>query len=175
MVDTNRPISAVKSEIITNIPCLHVTISIRKNCGEFALVLFNLEQKQVSVIIYVRFGIFRYCQHSMMMIWWTLQAIDHWLLNLSHWWCQLIWSICFVNCTIFKPFLFRVDTFIFVILIFISNSRGQYYFGIISFPIDGFNHWKVVFYQFGYAVHDEVGDCTIVMYLHTAMVNNKKQ
>ena len=118
MVDTNRPISAVKSEIITNIPCLHVTISIRKNCGEFALVLFNLEQKQVSVIIYVRFGIFRYCQHSMMMIWWTLQAIDHWLLNLSHWWCQLIWSICFVNCTIFKPFLFRVDTFIFVILIF---------------------------------------------------------
>ena len=135
MVDTNRPISAVKSEIITNIPCLHVTISIRKNCGEFALVLFNLEQKQVSVIIYVRFGIFRYCQHSMMMIWWTLQAIDHWLLNLSHWWCQLIWSICFVNCTIFKPFLFRVDTFIFMkycktqwkrVLEWAADERGNF-------------------------------------------------
>jgi hypothetical protein len=34
----------------------------------------------------------------------------------------------------------------------------------------------VAFYQFGYAVvRDEVGDCTIEMYFHTAVVNNKKQ
>ena len=30
-------------------------------------------------------------------------------------------------------------------------------------------------YLFGYAAQDEAGDCTFVIYFHTAMVNNKKQ
>ena len=33
----------------------------------------------------------------------------------------------------------------------------------------------MVSYQFEYAVQDKVGGDTIVMYFHTAMVNNKKQ
>jgi hypothetical protein len=33
----------------------------------------------------------------------------------------------------------------------------------------------VVFYQFGYVVQDEVAGYTIVMYFHTAMVNNNKK
>ena len=47
----------------------------------------------------------------------------------------------------------------------------------VSFPLlfDEIDHWKVVSYQFGYAVQDEMGGHTIALYFHTAMVNNKKQ
>ena len=55
------------------------------------------------------------------------------------------------------------------------DSTIQNYFGIISFSIDEFLHSKVVSYQFGYAVHNEAGDCIIVMYFYTTMINNKKQ
>ena len=55
------------------------------------------------------------------------------------------------------------------------SSANDFYFEIISFPINGFDQQKEVSYQFGYAVQDEMGGHTIALYFHTAMVNNKKQ
>ena len=46
---------------------------------------------------------------------------------------------------------------------------------MISFPIDETFHSTVVSYQFEYAVQEKVDGYTIMMYFHTAMVNNKKQ
>ena len=45
----------------------------------------------------------------------------------------------------------------------------------VSFPIDGFDHWKVVSYQLGYAVQDTVSDYTNSTVISITMVNNKKQ
>ena len=50
-----------------------------------------------------------------------------------------------------------------------------FYFWLNPTPIDESDHLKVTSYQFEYVVQDEVGGYTIVMYFHTAMVNNKKQ
>lgn len=36
------------------------------------------------------------------------------------------------------------------------HSLELNYFGIVSFPIDEFDHWKVVSCQFEYAVRDEL-------------------
>ena len=52
---------------------------------------------------------------------------------------------------------------------------ANFCFLFIFFLFDEFDHWKVVSYEFGYVVRDEAGGCTIVMYFHTAMVNNEKQ
>ena len=57
----------------------------------------------------------------------------------------------------------------------VFDSANNFYFGIDSFPIDGFGHWTVISYQFIYTVQGEVGVYTIVIYFHTTMVNNKKQ
>ena len=57
----------------------------------------------------------------------------------------------------------------------VFDSANNFYFGIDSFPIDGFGHWTVISYQFIYTVQGEVGVYTIVIYFRTTMVNNKKQ
>ena len=50
------------------------------------------------------------------------------------------------------------------------NTTGQYYFQIISFFISWIDQWKVGFYYpIEYAVHEEVGNDTIVMYFHITM------
>ena len=42
---------------------------------------------------------------------------------------------------------------------YINNIMELY----VSFPIDGFDHWKVVSYQLGYTVQDAVSDYTIIV------------
>ena len=68
------------------------------------------------------------------------------------------------------------DNCLFIVLFLSFPTVNDFYFGILSLPIDGFDHWKVVSYQFEYIVLDDgVGGYTSVIHFHTTMVNNKKQ
>ena len=57
--------------------------------------------------------------------------------------------------TIFKHFLESIR--ILLLLLSVHSIFFCYIIFIVSFPIDEFDHWTVVSYQCGYAVHDEVG------------------
>ena len=72
----------------------------------------------------------------------------------------------------FEPFLESTRIFL---LLSVNSIFFCYIVVILFFPFDGILHSKMVSYQFEYAVQDEVGGYTIVMYFHTAMVNNKMQ
>tara|TARA_B110001450_G_C17413635_1_gene396838 strand:- start:142 stop:444 length:303 start_codon:yes stop_codon:yes gene_type:complete len=54
-----------------------------------------------------------------------------------------LWIVSFSN-------LFGFDTYHFIAAdhLFSFPSATDFYFGIVSFLVNGFNHWKVVFYQF---------------------------
>ena len=101
----------------------------------------------------------------------TMASLCSWWLHLSHWWCWTIWVTRIASCTLLKPFLESIRTFL--LLLFFS-SVADFCFLFISFLIWWSLHSKVASYQSEYNVHDEVGGCSIVMYFYATMVNNKK-
>ena len=60
-------------------------------------------------------------------------------------------------------------------LLFDHSNFVNFYFQIISFPIDAFGHWKVSSYQSGYAVQDEEGSYAIVILFTPPWSIKKKQ
>ena len=60
-------------------------------------------------------------------------------------------------------------------LLLIIPFRQQFLLWIALFSSDEIGHWKVVSYQFGYAINNELGGDTIGTYFQTTMVNNKKE
>ena len=144
-----------------------MTITITKQCGgtpvSFASVLFNYEHnnnKSEMHVVSFYVPICRVCG-NMMASW------RSWWLHLSHWWCWTIWVTCIASCTLFKPYLESIRTFL--LLLFFS-SVADFCFLFISFLIwwsppfkGGFlSIWKRCTRWSGWLYH-----CDVFLYPHS--------
>ena len=163
MVDTNRPISSVKYDTITNQHAYTLTMVIKKQYGAIPVnvvsVIFNLEYTNKKNWKFPLFPYFPLCRFI------------SWFIGVMDFYFMIYWCYGPTNMASFIPLiipnntinlfcrpnhmhlqaLFGVDTTYFF-FDYVDDSTNYFYFEIIVFAIDGFCYLKVVSYQFGYTV-----------------------